>query len=107
HTLYSPDENEQQQALKSIWEADQDISQLEKAIARINRTLDSLEECRDMRARDRSAFRALLSPLRRIPNEVWIKIFPSALQGTAADFSLLQVCRHWRNFLLSSPQIFD
>ncbi|KAJ7585205.1 hypothetical protein C8J56DRAFT_950128 [Mycena floridula] len=107
HALYSPDEKEQQQALKCIWEADQDISQLEKAIARINRTLDSLKECRDMRARDRSTLQALLSPLRRIPNEVWIKIFPSALQGTAADFSLLQVCRHWRDFLLSSPQIFD
>ncbi|KAJ7585167.1 hypothetical protein C8J56DRAFT_1053559 [Mycena floridula] len=107
HALYSPDENEQQQALKSIWEADQDIGQLEEAMGRVSRILESLTRCRDERARDRSTFRALLSPLRRIPNEIWIKVFPWTVQGTAADLTLLQVCRHWRDFLLSSPQIFD
>ncbi|KAJ7585138.1 hypothetical protein C8J56DRAFT_1027537 [Mycena floridula] len=104
---YSPNDDELRKAFNCILEADRDIGELDTGIARLTRILERVKSQRDLRVRDKDMFRALINPIRRIPNEIWRKIFPSAFQGTEADFGLLQVCRHWRAFLLSSPQIFD
>ncbi|KAJ7585139.1 hypothetical protein C8J56DRAFT_1053533 [Mycena floridula] len=107
NATYSPNDDEHRKALSCIFEADRDVGELDTVIARLTRVLERVKSQRDLRVRDKDMFRALVNPIRRIPNEIWRKIFPSALQGTEADFGLLQVCRHWRAFLLSSPQIFD
>lgn len=107
HGTYSPNDAERCKALDCISQAEDDITQLDKALGHISRILESIKSQRDTRVTDRDTCRALLSPMRRIPNEIWMKILPSAIQGNAEDFSLLQVCRHWTQFLGSIPEAFN
>ncbi|KAF9060385.1 hypothetical protein BDP27DRAFT_1370591 [Rhodocollybia butyracea] len=107
HGTYSPNDDERQNALDCISQADNDISQLDSALGHISRIVESIKFHRDVRYRDRDTCSALLSPIRRVPNEIWLKISPLAIQGTDPDFLLLQVCRHWNELLGSVPHAFN
>ncbi|KAJ3859131.1 hypothetical protein EV359DRAFT_68430 [Lentinula novae-zelandiae] len=106
-TNLSSNDAERQTALNCISNTEHHIAKLDNALARISRILDSMKVQRDILIHDRDNLKALLMPIRHIPNELWMKILPAAIQGTDLDFSLFQVCRQWRGLLFSSSQLFD
>ncbi|KAJ4491008.1 hypothetical protein J3R30DRAFT_3694987 [Lentinula aciculospora] len=107
HGNHSLSDLEREQALRSISEAEDDITLLDDSLTRIRRVLELIQAYRDKRNCHRHNCKALLMPTRCIPNEIWMQILPAAIQGTATDFHLLQVCRHWRLLLGSIPLMFD
>ncbi|KAF9060431.1 hypothetical protein BDP27DRAFT_1339669 [Rhodocollybia butyracea] len=107
HNTYSPNYDERKNALDCISQAEDDIARLDSALGHISRIVESIKSHRDARYNDRDTCSALLSPIRRVPNEIWLKILPFAIQGTDRDFSLLQVCRHWNELLGSVPHAFN
>ncbi|KAJ3886186.1 hypothetical protein GG344DRAFT_81959 [Lentinula edodes] len=103
----SSNDAKRQTALNCTSNTEHHIAKLDNALARISRILDSMKVQHDILIHDRDNLKALLMPIRHIPNELWMNILPAAIQGTDPDFSLFEVCQQWRGLLLSSSQLFD
>ncbi|KAJ7593833.1 hypothetical protein C8J56DRAFT_925291 [Mycena floridula] len=87
--------------------ADADIQRYDEEIASLTATLKSLKFHRDIREQDRQSYKALASPFRRIPNEIWIQIFAWSMTGDGSDHRLPQVCSRWREILLAAPSLWN
>ncbi|KAJ7748001.1 hypothetical protein B0H14DRAFT_3513916 [Mycena olivaceomarginata] len=88
---------------------------LEAQIEQLEIALSQLKELRTSLKAPIDAHRALISPLRRIPQDVLLDIFSSCLPSghnaliDAAEAPLLlgRVCRHWRDVTYSTPMLWS
>ncbi|KAJ7588549.1 hypothetical protein C8J56DRAFT_755104, partial [Mycena floridula] len=55
--------------------AEADIERYDDEIAFLSRMLESLKQHREIREQDRFNYKAVLSPSRRAPMEIWTQIF--------------------------------
>jgi hypothetical protein len=85
------------------------------------RAISHLTEIRTKFGSDLSAAKATISPIRRIPKEVWIKLFRYCINGEynayitnstispyrSVPLSLSGVCRSWRNVIFSESKLWN
>ncbi|KAK7472285.1 hypothetical protein VKT23_000405 [Stygiomarasmius scandens] len=58
--------------------------------------------------------KSLLSPIRRVPSEIWMQVFIQCLPDTEyiawrpdfPPFILMSVCSHWRNLVMTTSQLW-
>ncbi|KAJ7367325.1 hypothetical protein DFH08DRAFT_660258, partial [Mycena albidolilacea] len=92
-----------------------ELAQVETQIEQMKIALSQLKELRASLKAPIDAHRALISPLRRIPQDVLLDIFSSCLPSghnaliDAAEAPLLlgRVCRHWRDVTYSTPMLWS
>ncbi|KAJ7728091.1 hypothetical protein B0H16DRAFT_1264456, partial [Mycena metata] len=82
-TNLPPSDSEIRQILLLIREADEKVVHLNAEVSRAAAALNSLTERRDTRRKDAAAFRAIISPIRRIPTEILAQIFLASLADDA------------------------
>ncbi|TFK37592.1 hypothetical protein BDQ12DRAFT_684941 [Crucibulum laeve] len=113
-TNYIPSENEVK-AIKQLLAAPSErLAFLDGEISRVQTLLDKLSHERDTLTESISAHRALLSPARRLPEDVLREIFLHCLPTThnsvmseyAAPLILGQICSMWRSITLSTPSLW-
>ncbi|KAF9075312.1 hypothetical protein BDP27DRAFT_1315869 [Rhodocollybia butyracea] len=99
--------------------ADKDIEDHDSEIARLHGQILIIEEGKRKLEAQRARLRALLSPVRKLPNEILSRIFQhvcenNSLRGYNAHtlpihFSAMTisfVCSRWRDLALSSPRLW-
>ncbi|KAF9029349.1 hypothetical protein BDZ89DRAFT_950608, partial [Hymenopellis radicata] len=94
------------------------LEALDLKIAQARELLDNLLLARQHAQSHFEDAKALLHPMRSIPNELLAKIFShcivkfhtdedlDALDPRAAPWLLSGVCRHWRNLAINLPQLW-
>ncbi|KAF9009825.1 hypothetical protein BDZ89DRAFT_923584, partial [Hymenopellis radicata] len=94
------------------------LAALDLKIAQTRGLLDTLLSAREQALSHFEDAKALLHPMRSIPNELLAKIFShcimksykskdlDALDPRAAPWLLSGVCRHWRNLAINLPQLW-
>ncbi|KAL1682356.1 hypothetical protein EV122DRAFT_274468 [Schizophyllum commune] len=87
---------------------------MDKADAAYTAVIDQLTRQRARIRNQRAIHRALLSPARRIPREIWSEIFLLALPDDwdlepvgIRSLALAQVCYPWRYIVLNTPRIWS
>jgi hypothetical protein len=85
----------------------------------LNKEIDELTKRRDEHARFVEEHSALLSPIRRVPNDILSLIFLASLprnshfqkltklSGIHPALVLSHVCRRWRHMSLSTPSLWS
>ncbi|KAE9394420.1 hypothetical protein BT96DRAFT_802129, partial [Gymnopus androsaceus JB14] len=110
----SPAELEKLRASLTVPQDERNHLRLE--IARVRATLDGLLSDEKKMDTYIDAHQALMSPIRRIPQEVLAEIFIRCLPDTSpygvrsleyAPLLLLGVCKHWRNIALDTPLLWN
>ncbi|KAJ6578974.1 hypothetical protein B0H10DRAFT_1745005, partial [Mycena sp. CBHHK59/15] len=87
--------------------------ELTQEIGRIQAMLDDLTQKRDHLVNLIDAHLALVSPVRRLPDDVVREIFAASLpseyavmDGAESPLLLCQICRLWRHLALSTPRLW-
>uniref|UniRef100_A0A0W0F3Z4 F-box domain-containing protein n=1 Tax=Moniliophthora roreri TaxID=221103 RepID=A0A0W0F3Z4_MONRR len=128
HLLSEP---EVAQTLAFIKDEEQDMELYDKEFARLLRLMDLLLQARFALQARLDQRRNLLSPMRRIPNEVWANIFEHVCNGThmyrsdsdkyalmvhsnvirkeieARPLIISHVSSHWRNIIVGLPRLWS
>ncbi|KAL0576095.1 hypothetical protein V5O48_005869 [Marasmius crinis-equi] len=109
-TNHAPSEEEQKNLLALIRNPEEKIRKLEEEISRLEAERDGLKSFVDRH-------RALLSPFRRLPADVWRGIFICCLPNnklglctrttSEAPLLLTTICRSWRDIALSTPRLWN
>ncbi|KZP14339.1 hypothetical protein FIBSPDRAFT_114027 [Athelia psychrophila] len=115
NTNHAPTTTESQHVKAIISEKQGHLAQLESEIERLRSLLDPLLRTRDETKQFLSAHVNILSPARRMPAEIWSDIFTKCLPDeehapidcTQAPLLLTQICRAWRSFASSTPQLWS
>lgn len=111
---HAPTTTERQHAKAIVSEKKEHLILLENRIDHILSLLEPLLRARDECKQLLSAHVNILSPARRIPPEIWSDIFTRCLSEeehipidcTQPPLLLTQICRKWRSFALSTPQLW-
>nr|GAT61183.1 predicted protein [Mycena chlorophos] len=107
--------NSQISAIRSFLDPLQsELADKDAEVQRLQSALEAATQARDQLRDLISAHEALLSPMRRIPNDVLGLIFQHTLperRHTALDPSegpllLMRVCRYWRDLALGTPRLW-
>lgn len=119
HSNYAPSATEAQHILESIAHGHSHFESLETQIQLLRKTLAGLEQRQETVKNYVSSQRSLLSPIRRIPPEILGQIF-LALQNISESicfgddalenvelWTLLRVCRFWRDVALSLSELWS
>ncbi|ESK84809.1 hypothetical protein Moror_518 [Moniliophthora roreri MCA 2997] len=116
HPDYIPSASEISQICRVIGEEEEELKEYESEISRLRTVLDKLEAERlDLKGRIRYR-KCVVSPIRRIPNELWTIIFdflcvdrPGLQSQTLnlAAWHLSQVCSRWRRLVNSLPHLWS
>ncbi|KAJ7589564.1 hypothetical protein C8J56DRAFT_860247 [Mycena floridula] len=104
---YVPSAVEQGEIPNYLVDAERDIELYDQEIQRVSAILDSLKSQRQERQNDALAFKAALSPIRRVPMELWKEIFVQCLDGSPEDLFLTEVCSWWKQMLSSFTEIWS
>ncbi|KAF9063709.1 hypothetical protein BDP27DRAFT_1426624 [Rhodocollybia butyracea] len=108
--------------------ADKDIEDHDSEIARLHDQIMIIEEQKQQLEAQRAELRALLSPMRKLPNEILFRIFQQACETNCLDdermerynpfrrswfmithlpaMAISYVCSRWRDLALSSPEMW-
>ncbi|KZP02648.1 hypothetical protein FIBSPDRAFT_711784, partial [Athelia psychrophila] len=85
-------------------------SQLELGILHLESKISELRKEREARLAFAIAHKALVSPLRRTPPEIFTQIFlhcvEENLEHPMTPIHLASICSRWRSIALSSPQLW-
>ncbi|KAK1219770.1 hypothetical protein PQX77_017495 [Marasmius sp. AFHP31] len=110
NTNYAPSNEER----RSIWDL---IRGPEEQIRQLDEEISRLQAKRQMLKRFVDLHRALLSPFRRIPADVWRLVFietlPENILGLCtrttknSPLLLTTICRSWREIALSTPSLWN
>ncbi|KAJ7755541.1 hypothetical protein B0H16DRAFT_716960 [Mycena metata] len=92
-----------------------DLATIEEEIQRTQQKLDELKYRREVLATDIDAHLALLSPVRRLPDDILREIFVTSLASThnaiiasrEAPLLLCQVCSDWRKIAFTTPRLWS
>ncbi|KZP22107.1 hypothetical protein FIBSPDRAFT_953196 [Athelia psychrophila] len=93
----------------SISSALHDIAQLEQGIFYLENRISELRLEREERLAFATAHKALVSPLRRTPPEIFTEIFLHCVGGSLEHPNptlLASICSRWRSIALSSPELW-
>nr|GAT55179.1 predicted protein [Mycena chlorophos] len=90
------------------------LNPIRKKLSQLDAEIVRLLEKRDALQTVVSAHEVLISPMRRIPDDVWGMIFletlpegrNTALHATEGPLLLVQVCRYWRDLAYSIPRLW-
>ncbi|KAJ8095464.1 hypothetical protein PM082_023234 [Marasmius tenuissimus] len=109
NTNYSPSTEEQRSIRGLIRGPEEQIRQLDEEISRLQAERQILKQFVDLH-------RALLSPFRRLPADVWRSIFFRTLPENAlglctyttksSPLLLTTICRSWREIALTTPNLW-
>jgi len=110
----APSESAIPKIQKSILEAQTSISKLNCEIAKLTNALDKLLiKHKDLR-KHVASHQNILSPMRKLPAEIWSEIFLFTLSRSGRRFDakkspllLGQVCSDWRHIALSTPRLWS
>ncbi|KAF7311690.1 F-box domain-containing protein [Mycena indigotica] len=94
---------------------DATLLELDANVARLQLLLDDAIDKRDRLGGFVAAHKALLSPLRRMPEDILRLIFVQTLPGSRSasmhpsegPLLLARVCRYWRDLALATPQLWS
>ncbi|KAF8186233.1 hypothetical protein BJ912DRAFT_1060281 [Pholiota molesta] len=120
HTSFTPSPEEEITIRESIHDIKTTLCSVDDEIARVHATLSALEEYRSALHRTLAYQQSSLSPIRRLPPEIWGEIFLFASAGSAIrcgprsetdqeDIPLLlcQICSYWRTVAISVPALWS
>ncbi|KAJ6512974.1 hypothetical protein C8R45DRAFT_961982 [Mycena sanguinolenta] len=114
-TNYVPSDSEVLEIRALLLEPVHELARIDARIEEIELALEQLKEQRALLKTPIDAHRALISPIRRIPQDVLIEIFRACLPSehdALIDFAeapllLSRICRHWRNVAYSTPMLWS
>ncbi|RXW14289.1 hypothetical protein EST38_g11567 [Candolleomyces aberdarensis] len=112
HTNYVPSNSE----LTHLWSL---VDERQKLVDALDREIEELAKCRDQQAKFVKEHSALLSPIRRVPNDILSLIFLACLPhnssrerltGLSAAHPALvvsHVCQRWRQLSFNTPLLWS
>ncbi|KAJ7158027.1 hypothetical protein C8R43DRAFT_854891, partial [Mycena crocata] len=114
HTNAVPTDNECKEIRNLLQGPSKQAADLTEEISRVQTLLDGLTRRRDELTTFIDAHLALLSPARRLPEDIIRAIFIACLPSThnavvspaASPLLLCQICSAWRDLALSTPQLW-
>ena len=114
NTNYAPLDEELQEISRILVEPQARLAKMNDEIERAQATLDELERQRDKLVRHIDQYRALTSPIRRIPREILQEIFinclptdrPAVMSEREAPLLIGRVCSGWRSISQSTPELW-
>lgn len=115
NTNYAPTATESLHVRAIISEKQDHLAQIDNEIDRLRSLLKPLLRARDESKQSLSAHVNILSPARRMAAEIWSDIFTRCLPDeehipidcSKAPLLLTQICRAWRSFAFSTPQLWS
>ena len=113
NTNYAPSDEELQEISRVLVEPQARLARMNDEIERAQAALDELERQRDKLVRHIDQYRALTSPIRRIPREILQEIFinclpadrPAVMSEREAPLLIGRVCSGWRSISQSTPEL--
>ncbi|KAJ7253503.1 hypothetical protein C8J57DRAFT_1659580 [Mycena rebaudengoi] len=114
NTNVIPNDAECQQIRDFLVDPRKEAAQLAEQIARMQKVLDDLARKRDDLTEFIDAHLALVSPVRRLPDDVVREIFVAslpknrncAISTKESPLLLCTICQSWRNLALSTPRMW-
>ncbi|KAJ7253553.1 hypothetical protein C8J57DRAFT_626486 [Mycena rebaudengoi] len=113
NTNIIPDDAECQQIRDFLVDPRREAAQLAEQIARMQKVLEDLTRKRDDLTEFINAHLALVSPARRLPDDIVREIFVAslpagrncAISAQESPLLLCTICQSWRSLALSMPRI--
>ncbi|KAJ7238564.1 hypothetical protein B0H12DRAFT_1025597, partial [Mycena haematopus] len=114
NTNYVPSDSEISEIRAVLLDPENELAHIDARIEEMEIALAQLKEQRALLKGPIDAHRALISPLRRVPEDVLIEIFllclPSEhnalIDPAEAPLVLGRICRHWRSVAYSAPRLW-
>ncbi|KAJ7253536.1 hypothetical protein C8J57DRAFT_1237342 [Mycena rebaudengoi] len=114
NTNIIPDDAECQQIRDFLVDLRKEVAHLAEQIARMQKLLDDLTRKRDDLTEFIDAHLALVSPARRLPDDVVREIFVAslpanrncAISAQESPLLLCTICQSWRNLAVSTPRMW-
>ena len=111
----TPEESTLRKARELLEIPRQELSKTKADIAHLEAQLALLKVRREKSERSMNDFQTILSPVRRLPDDLLNEIFyhcsPSqrnpAMVGSEAPLLLTRVCSKWRSLAMSSPRLWS
>ncbi|KAJ7845406.1 hypothetical protein B0H14DRAFT_2511020 [Mycena olivaceomarginata] len=114
NTNYIPSDSEVVEIHTLLMDPADELARVEARIEKMEIALSQLKELRASLKTPMDAHLALISPLRRIPQDVLLAIFsclPSEhnalIDPAEAPLLLGRICRHWRDVTYSTPMLWS
>ncbi|KAF7348243.1 Hexose carrier protein [Mycena sanguinolenta] len=115
HTNYVPSDAEVLQIRSLLMYSADELARIDAQIEAMEIALGQLKEQRAALKEPIDAHKALISPMRRIPQDVLLEIFFSCLptehnaliDPAEAPLVLGRICRHWREVAYSAPMLWS
>ncbi|KAF8214973.1 hypothetical protein K438DRAFT_1562116, partial [Mycena galopus ATCC 62051] len=114
HTNYVPSEPEILEIRVLLMDPAEELARVEAQIKEMEIALDQLKEQRATLRVPIDAHKALISPMRCIPQDILVEIFLACLptehnaciDSAEAPLVLGRICRHWRSVAYSTPMLW-
>lgn len=120
HSSHQPSDAHLAQIGLLLAEADLDLERSSSLIYRLQKCLSKLQRNRNYLGKCRDQYRAFISPIRRVPVEIWIDIFyeccKDEINGADIDaedcvpptaIHLSSVCSLWHNIFSATPTLWS
>ncbi|KAJ7364909.1 hypothetical protein DFH08DRAFT_1073427 [Mycena albidolilacea] len=115
NTNYIPSDSEIVEIRTLLMDPTDELARVEARIEEMEIVLSQLKELRASLKTPIDAHRTLISPLRRIPQDVLLAIFSSCLPSehnalidpAEAPLLLGRICRHWRDVTYTTPMLWS
>ena len=114
NTNYVPSDTERREIFRILQEPQARLSKINDEIERMEATLEEMKRQRDELSQHIDQYRALTSPIRRLPQEILLEIFIHCLpkdhntfmSSHEAPLLLGRICSRWRSVSLSARQLW-
>ncbi|KAJ7466184.1 hypothetical protein B0H11DRAFT_2048764 [Mycena galericulata] len=118
HTNGAPTEFQAREIHRLLEAGQDDLARIEESILKVSLILSELQFQKRQRTKSLTALRRILSPIRRLPNELLTEIFlfcranstrstVSILDVREAPMLLSHVAAHWRTVSIGTPMLWD